>query len=125
DTTREKLGVGDESVAEGPRQVLQYLTRGQLFEVLGTDYNALQSVGAMAQALEQNMMEHLSYLNTLPQPLWVRIQSGEARESACKLRVGADGNVGIILIWSEEATMETVAEALSCALLKRVAVWRW
>lgn len=123
--TREKLDTPSEPVMEVPRPVLQYLTRGQLFEILGTDYDALQSVGAMGQALEQSVVEYLPYLNTLSQPLWVRIQPGEAQEAAFQIRISAEGNVGVILLWSEQTSMDDVAEALSRALLQRIAIWRW
>lgn len=123
--TWQKRGMASEFVAEAPRPILQYLTRGQLFEVLGTDYDALQSVGAMGQALEQSITEYLPYLNTLPQPLWVRIQPGEAQEQKYQVRIEADGNVGVILLWNEAVSMESVAEALSQALLQRIAIWRW
>lgn len=121
---KERIRVPVEAEA-GALQLLQHLTPRQRFEVLGTDYNAVQSVGTMARALEYIVGDYLPYIDDFPQPLWVRIEPGPQRTPPFQIQVAENGNVGVIFFWNEQVSMETVAQALSWALLQRIAIWRW
>lgn len=106
-------------------QVLQSVTDRRTFEIFGTDYNAVQSVATMARALESIVGDYLMYIDDFPQPLWVRIEAGASRVPNFELQVSESGNVGIVLFWNTQTSMEEVAQALSWALLQRIAIWRW
>lgn len=109
----------------GTQQLLSQ-TQRRVFEIWGTEYNAIQSVTTLAQAIENVVGAYLPYIESFPQPIWIQVtRNPQATEPFFQIQVSSGSDMGLRVFWNGDTSAEFVAQGISWALLQRIAMWRW
>ncbi len=101
-------------------------TRGDLFDVFGYDFQAVQYVTHMAQEMETLGGRYFQNPSELARNITVLIQAANQSsfQSAYLVDLLPGGGIKLTLRWDEYTRFEDVCEGLALAYLSRVAVWQ-
>ncbi|MEM8550113.1 MAG: hypothetical protein AAGF10_04925 [Verrucomicrobiota bacterium] len=112
---------------DAPPEVYIRTTENRFFEVAGTDFDSVQYVTDMAQAAGEHGADIFPLSNALPLPILVKLvpATDAGFELPYQIRPQPNGDVNVLVRWSEDTRYEDVCQALASGFLVRSAIWRF
>ncbi|MEO0794078.1 MAG: hypothetical protein AAFX93_02895 [Verrucomicrobiota bacterium] len=105
--------------------VLERTSRDGLFQVVGTDFAGLQTVGAMTDQMERLGLTYFPETRAIPASMRVTLLSDPKFEEPYRINPQPNGNYFVYIAWTGDTRFRDVCQALASVYIRRAAVWRY
>lgn len=119
------LGLAAALHAQERIDILERSSREGMFQVIGTDFDGTQTVGAMADQMERLGLRYFPESRNIPEPIRVTLLSAPAFDGAYTVSMQPNGNYFVYIRWDSDTRFGDVCQALASAFTRRVAIWRY
>jgi len=113
------------SAQDYPSEILERTSREGLFRVVGTDFGALQTVGAMTDQMERLGQRYFPEIRSIPEPIQVTLLPNPKFPEPYRISPQPNGNYLVYLAWNGDTRFGHVCQALASGFIRRAATWRY
>ncbi|MGE9296958.1 MAG: hypothetical protein ACQKBV_11780 [Puniceicoccales bacterium] len=107
------------------KDILERTSRDGIFRVVGTDFGALQTVGAMTDQMERLGLRYFPEMRELTEPIQVTLLPSPDFSENYRINFQPNGNYFVYIPWNGDTRFGDVCQALASAYIRRTAVWRY